>query len=360
VGFAVQNRLVGDTLDLFSDALHVDLPSGGTRLIFNSAWHPRSEMDSPAGLKPGFTTFRLISAVTSDGINWTIDPGARTAVSSNPMSPDTCYPVPGKAIKRPDGTQLIYLSCGAFITKDGLELTRIRGPGRYLEWGPREPDAEDQDSWAEINIVLLPDGRYRMYKAVFYAGTSARFEPERTAKIFSYISNDGFTFTKEPGVRIPAVLQWNGETKDALQRPPLPCLLKNAGHPIVYRASDGKWIMFFKNQMCVYNGPPPGPPDKGQGWTLSLNAFFSVATSEDGLNWTVTEVVSVDDGFNTGAEPYAVLTSSPEGDMVVVYSCLSRGYDRDLNKLLHSGLCIVRRPTPTQAPSPTPTSTPTP
>ncbi len=351
MGFAIRNRLIGDTLDLHADAIQVDLGSGRTRIIFGSAWHPRSEMDSPGGLVPHFTSYRLISAVTSDGINWTRDPGARTSATDWP-SPDTCYGMPGKAIKRPDGTQLIYMSCGAFLTTDGLELTRIKS-GQYLKWGPLEPDALDQHSSAEMTIVGLPDGRYRMYKAIFYGATLER--GAATVKIFSYISDDGFTFTKEPGVRIPEFLQWDGDAKDGFPRfPRLPCKLKNYGHPIVHQASDGTWIMVFKNAGCTYNGPPlptPGPgishptPAPGAPGTEGIKAKFSVATSKNGLDWTLTDLAEFDDGINTSAEPYAVLPA-PEGGIIVVYSCLEFLYATNLDKLLHSGLCLVRRTGP--------------
>lgn len=339
VGYAAQNRLVGDTLELFSDALQVDLDSGGTRIIFHSNWHPRSEMDSPSGLKPSFTTTRLISAITTNGIDCKIDPGARTRVSSDPFSPDTCYSTPGRAIKRPDGTQLVYMSCGAFTTRDGLELTQITSGFQYLRWPP-EPDASYDAGWADTAIVQLGDGRYRMYRTLVYGapatvGTPGQpgyverpLTPQRTQRILSYISTDGFTFTREPGVRIPEQMQWKWAAGS--------CRLKLAGQHIVHRAQDGTWAMYFKNEGCLYEGPPPVP---GTGF---LNAGFSVATSKDGLDWTLTEVSNVEGSPGVPADVYAVLTSR-DGDTLIVYSCLGADFARDLKQLLSSGLCVARK-----------------
>ena len=100
-------------------------------------------------------TYRILSAVSSDGLAWTKDSGIRI------LSPNVTT---GDTVILSDGTYRMYYSEGlggstirSAVSSDGLTWIkesgiRINKDGVYDSSGASHPD-----------IVELPDGTYRMY-----------------------------------------------------------------------------------------------------------------------------------------------------------------------------------------------------
>lgn len=124
--------------------------------------------------------------------------------------------------------------------------------------GPATPIAsdvqvsKDEKAWGVPDAVVLPDGRVRVYLVVSPVMTSSC--PE---KVVSYISNDGVSFTKEPGYRL------EGGYVDTE----------------VLRAKNGDWLMITSN---------------GPGCGNGMQQLF-VTTSNDGLSWSSPQAVTKDD-----------------------------------------------------------------
>lgn len=136
----------------------------------------------PPGIPPhdGPWNHRIMSATSRDGLTWTKD---NKIIADQSSVPDAIFDKEGNiriyyvdwynghvisvALSR-DGINWIYKK----VTIEGEAPGRQQPPS-----GPVDPD-----------IVLLPDGRYRLY--YMYEGS-----------IYSAISNYGINFVKEPGVR---------------------------------------------------------------------------------------------------------------------------------------------------------------
>lgn len=126
------------------------------------------------------------------------------------------------------------------------ETTTAKTQGEAEEW--EKGQVVVPGKYADADVVELPDGRLRMYFAL---------EPEAPgfeAQVYSAVSPDGITWTKEDGER-----------------------MKGATFPSVLKLPDGTWRMYF--QGAVLGSPP-------------ASAILS-ATSKDGLNWTKEEGVRI-------------------------------------------------------------------
>lgn len=83
-----------------------------------------------------------------------------------------------------------------------------------------------------VTPVRLDDGRFRAYG----------FDQATQQQIASFVSEDGMSWTREPGVRLTAP-EGKGITD-----------------PFVVRMPDGKWKMILKVQPEMERPPPPPPP----------------------------------------------------------------------------------------------------
>jgi hypothetical protein len=91
-----------------------------------------------------------------------------------------------------------------------------------------------------VEIIPLPDGRYRMY---FHQATEMK----------SAISPDGRNFEIEPGIRLQGSM------------------------PSLIKLADGRWRMYFAKQIAT---------EQGEDSTSKPNAIYS-ATSSDGFKWDI-------------------------------------------------------------------------
>jgi hypothetical protein len=136
---------------------------------------------------------RFLSAVSTDGLLWTKEPGIRLdyggTYDSIRMEHIDIVKLPAGKYRMYysgyDGTHYRILSA---ITADGLVWTK--------EAGVRVDVGGIYDSLHVLSSVTtrIADGRYVM----FYCGHSALWE----ANILSAVSTDGITWTKEEGIRI--------------------------------------------------------------------------------------------------------------------------------------------------------------
>lgn len=103
-------------------------------------------------------------------------------------------------------------------------------------------------AWGVPDPVLLPDGKVRIYIV------ESPVEGKCTEKIASYISNDGITFTKEPGWRFE-----NGYVDTE-----------------ILRAKNADYVMIMADIGC----------------TPSNRQMLFVSTSTDGLNWAPPQMLT--------------------------------------------------------------------
>lgn len=173
--------------------------------------------------------WRILSAVSSDGLTWTKEAGIRIAPGG---ALDGVHVGTPETIRLPDGTLRMYY-CGSnnygvihgsilsAVSADGLSWTKEPG----VRLSPDRPDGtEDRGLWFP-NVVQLSDSAFKMY---YNGGDSANKH-----RIFSAVSSDGLNWTKEPGVTIdldssqqrhvfaPDVVEYGGTglSKDVLQLP---------------------------------------------------------------------------------------------------------------------------------------------
>ena len=109
-------------------------------------------------------------------------------------------------------------------------------------------------AWGVPDAVVTPDGKVRLYVVESPVAGNC------TEKLASYISNDGISFTKEPGWRLE-----NGISVD----------------PEILRAKTGDWLMILADG--------PGCGDRVQKLYTS--------TSNDGLSWSTPQKV-----FGSGSD----------------------------------------------------------
>ena len=103
-------------------------------------------------------------------------------------------------------------------------------------------------AWGVPDAVLLPDGRVRIYMV------ESPVDGICTEKIATYISNDGITFTKEPGWRLE-----NGYVDTE-----------------ILRTASGSWLMILADIGC----------------TSDRNQKLFVSESPDGLTWSKPQVLT--------------------------------------------------------------------
>jgi hypothetical protein len=172
-------------------------------------------------------------------------------------------------------------------------------------------------AWGVPDAVLLPDGRVRIYIV------ESPVIGKCTEKIASYISNDGITFTKEPGWRFE-----NGYVDTE-----------------ILRAKPNDYVMIMADIAC----------------TSSNRQMLFVSSSKDGLSWTTPLMLTgpgvegLDPtGYEVSPNVWRIYYSQGRpGNTFVV----SRGVLR-----YSPAPVVVATPTPTPTPTPiaTPTPTPTP
>jgi predicted GH43/DUF377 family glycosyl hydrolase len=148
-----------------------------------------------------YSNYRILSAISVDGINWTKETGVRI---NNDTSFDSHYAYAPDVIKLANGTYRMYYTgyngyyyhILSAVSADGLVWKKE--PGIRIEYkGVYLPQ-----SITTGDVIALSDGSYRMYYsepgASPYYPTGYKGGPH----IVSATSPDGLIWTKEKGVRI--------------------------------------------------------------------------------------------------------------------------------------------------------------
>lgn len=249
------------------------LPSGGWRLYYTQIL-PRPGFPSGANDYENSTT-RILSAVSNDGVTWTPEPGVRLTPEAGGAGDFRV--ASGEVVPMADGRMRMYYECNpgshaatnairSAVSDDGLTWT--------VEPGMRLQSAGS--NFASPRVLFLADGRIRLYCL------------ERNRGIVSAVSDDhGTEFVMEPGVRIvpDGVL-------DALV----------AFAPEILQVDGGEYVMYY----AAYGSP--------------TRASILRAVSHDGLRWLkdATPVLTPGTGWDAAkcSEMCLFPVSQPNGTLV--------------------------------------------
>ena len=261
-----------------SDVSAIELPDGRIRIYFHR-------------ITNGPDSVVLASAISSDGVHFSIEPGIREPADRAPMEGFASPFV----FQVPDGRYRLFYNgcqgvnggprCGIFseISSDGL--TFVRDPGLRL---PRFSPFIQGEEVRCTAIVKLSDGRYRMYCSqqvtpdiapnILGSGVSA---------IFSAVSSDLLNWTSEPGVRIG---------------PGAPSLTGDARHPTVVASSGGSVTLVF------YSYPASGPGLPREMIATSKDGLTFDSETDTGIKGTEPSFVGLGNGsgllyYGNGADP---------------------------------------------------------
>jgi len=123
-------------------------------------------------------------------------------------------------------------------------------------------------------VVRLPSGGFRLF---YTAVGPAKPFPTCQGYILSAVSDDGLTFSTEPGIRLAP-------------RPDLPHMSLRVLAPTVTRCADGRWRMYFEAR-----GPASRP------------TVICSAVSSDMLHWELEEGIRLQGYDGVGGPRYAAL-----------------------------------------------------
>src|SRR3989304_3950755 len=163
---------------------------------------------------------------------------------------------------------LILVIVGFSVFKFVVNREKPSNTKTTVSW--REKDVAISGQYADAEVVDLGDGKYRMYYSI---------EPEvpnNNLEIYSSVSTDGITWTKEEGIRKTM-----------------------ATFPDMVKLPDGRWRMYFQSAGVIKS-----------------------AVSADGLNWTDETGIRIDkeeSGFsidNVGAQSTTIF---PDKTFAMVY-----------------------------------------
>lgn len=206
-----------------TDGHVIKLPNGTYRMYYHGT-------DGAVG--------RILSAISSDGINWVKEDGVRID-SSQSGSSDVGN---AEVLLLQNGTYRMYYKAYDGVHNYILSALSTDSLSWYGEPGVRINYGGTYDSlfaWHSSTIQLL-NGTYRMYYSG-YDGTNHR--------ILSAWSSDGINWLKENGIRINI-----GGTYD----------LTNALYPYAMKLSDGSYRMYYSGS--------DGTNDRILSATASINA----------------------------------------------------------------------------------------
>ena len=229
----------------------------------------------------------VLSSVSSDGLNFTLESGTRLADGHGQV----------RVISLSNGAYRLYYTgmidgtagIGSYYSTDGLNFTAESGVRiKASDYGV--------NNLSGISLATMPDGTYRAYFSKL-ATAGGEIESFQT---FSASSTDMLTFTKDDGIRV-------GSGSD---------IDKSAEHPFVIKKSDGTYRMFF-----YVNDPTAS-------WT---------AVSTDGLTWS--------DAAETGISGVYSVAEGNDADVVELADGSWRMYYGDFDDAVGG---IIRSTTSSQ------------
>jgi hypothetical protein len=195
--------------------------------------------------------------------------------------------VDGDAVVLPDGRLRMYYGMGAPGSSMSRITSSVTSDGKTWQ---SEATNLVGTTWGAPDVVVLPDGRLRMY----YTPTDPfGLAPGQQPSVRSAISDDGITWTVEQGVRLdPAAYP---------RLVPAAGIIHRVSHPGVVMLADGTWLM-----LAAFSYDRGFDP---RGFSSSHRTELIVwATSTDGLAFTP-RGIAVDSRHKATFDGYA---SSPD------------------------------------------------
>ena len=222
----------------------VQLSQGGFRMYYTGLG-PGRAVEASSGY--------ILSAVSSDGLNWQKESGVRLDVHEPDATHRVLCP---DVIPLPDGRWRMYFEAKG---NDGptLVLSAISTDGLMWEReaGVRVADAEWSFGSPRCVYVEAPEApsklRYRLYFHHYSYPMQSGLDAQN--HIISAISDDGLNFEIEPGVRIAQ----ESEARESYA----------VYTPEVIRLADGSYRIYYS------------------GWSDDIRGGIFSASSRDGLNW---------------------------------------------------------------------------
>ena len=208
----------------------------------------------------------LLSAISSDGLHFTPEPGTRCNLFA-------CIGGQPGLVALPDGGWRLYFNHPdgfySAVTQDGLTFTA--DPGVRLRFAdfPVRPGMEVTGA----HVTKAKEGGWRMYFSERFAGIP---QPGPRPRVFSAHSADLLSWTPDPGMRVP----------DAIR-------------PFVLQLGDGSYQMFAVNM-----AQPTG---------IGGCTCIETATSVDGLAWSTMQPTGLE-----GGDPSAYVMS--DGQIRLYYN----------------------------------------
>jgi hypothetical protein len=162
-----------------------ETPTPQAELTFDSPAVTSDPFNDPGG--PFY--HQIFKASSSDGVNFTKE---QEAVFDKASVPD--------AIRLPSGRLILYAVDGARRSNSGIMVAISDDDGQTWQQGSVQLESPMNFGGADPEVVLLPDGKLRIYYVVFPGGPGV-IDPESRNEVFSAISSDGVNFQEEDGVR---------------------------------------------------------------------------------------------------------------------------------------------------------------
>ncbi|NKB72255.1 MAG: hypothetical protein GKR89_34690 [Candidatus Latescibacteria bacterium] len=196
----------------------IPLPAGGYRMYYEG----KSERAD------GRVVSAVVSALSSDGINWERERGIRLGDGETSYGAPRCLFIESG----PDGPRY-RLYASAFdehaivsaLSADGLHFALE--PGACIA---REGALEGYQVYAP-EVLRLGDGAYRMYYAGWVAAPQVPAGSKFHGRIFSAFSQDGLQWVKDPEICLDNGGQWD---------------TVKASEPCVIDLDDGRFRMFYE------------------------------------------------------------------------------------------------------------------
>ncbi|MEQ1769563.1 MAG: hypothetical protein ABL879_06945 [Devosia sp.] len=267
----------------------VRAPGGGFRLFY-TAIGPGKPFDNCQGY--------ILSATSTDGLNYTVEPGIRIA-------PDPAIAQMSLRVLAPsvaplsDGGWRMYVEARGPATMPTVILSAMSS--NQLEWQV-EPGVRftARGGVGAPRFLPLPDdgGRLYCFESV-YAGGGPESGPRAGTRVISATTRDGLNFVREPGVRL--------HDKQTL--------LDSAGITAAEVVSGTSWRMVYSAWQDVPAGTnvPVHPSADAAATDNGASADFAaasivadmsgyrsrilMASSRNGLDWTSDGVIIEGDGY---------------------------------------------------------------
>jgi hypothetical protein len=226
----------------------------------------RAPLDGSGGLG------KIGSAISSDAIHFTVEPGLREPThrgAQDGFASPFVFQLPGR------GYRLFYTGGGGISSETSADgLTFTRDPRRRLAENALAPLVTQQGQPVCSAIVKLAERRYRMYCSQEVQAGASSGNTLGTRAIFSAVSSDLLTWTPEPGIRIG---------------PGAPSLTEDAAHPTAIANTDGSVTL-------IYYRYPVGGPEPQEMISISKDGLAFSSEADTGIRGTEPSLLRRTDG----------------------------------------------------------------